>query len=92
MTIPFNTYGTLALVGGALYSAWLFWRKRVLLHRVVGNLLFALGGLLPAFGGILSRLGIPSALNVTLFFGAMIMFLGYLQANRPDSAPQASSA
>lgn len=28
-----NTYGTLMLVGGALYSAWIFWRKRVLLHR-----------------------------------------------------------
>ena len=26
-----NTYGTVALIGGALYSAWIFWRKRILL-------------------------------------------------------------
>src|SRR5689334_16770371 len=26
--LPFNLYGTLTLVGGALYSGFLFWRKR----------------------------------------------------------------
>ncbi len=33
-TMVLNLYGTLALVGGALYSAWLFWRKRVLKDRM----------------------------------------------------------
>ena len=30
LTPFFNFYGTITLVGGAAYSAWLFWRKRVL--------------------------------------------------------------
>ena len=38
-----NTYGTVALVGGALYSAWIFWRKRILPQRVVSNVLIAIG-------------------------------------------------
>ena len=28
MTPFFNTFGTIALVGGAIYSAWVFWRRR----------------------------------------------------------------
>ena len=35
----FNIYGTVALVGGALYSAYIFWRKRILPQRVLGNVL-----------------------------------------------------
>ena len=35
ITPIFNTFGTLALVGGAVYSAFIFWRKRILPHRVV---------------------------------------------------------
>ena len=49
LTPIFNLYGTVTLVGGALYSAWIFWRKRVLLHRTIGNILIAVGALLPAF-------------------------------------------
>ena len=42
----FNIYGLLTLVGGAIYSAYLFWRKRVLPNRVIGNILIAAGALL----------------------------------------------
>jgi len=45
-----NIYGTLALVGGAIYSAYIFWRKRVLFHRMIGNILIAAGALAPAMG------------------------------------------
>ncbi len=42
LTTPFfNIYGLLTLVGGAIYSAYLFWRKRVLPNRVLGNVLIA---------------------------------------------------
>ncbi|HEY9151614.1 MAG TPA: hypothetical protein VIN60_01920, partial [Anaerolineales bacterium] len=42
-TIIFGTVGLVLLVGGALYSAFLFWRKRVLPNRVIGNVLIAAG-------------------------------------------------
>jgi hypothetical protein len=83
LTPFFNVYGTLTLVGGAIWSAWIFGRKRVLLHRTLGNVLIAAGAILPAFGGALSRFGVPGALYVTEFFGAMLLFVGFLRATTP---------
>lgn len=83
LTPFFNLYGTLALVGGALYSAYIFWRKRVLLHRTIGNLLIAVGAISPAFGGTFSRMGIPNALYISEFLGAILMFIGFIRATTP---------
>lgn len=80
LTPLFNLYGTLTLVGGAAYSAWLFWRKRVLLHRTIGNILIAIGAMAPAFGGTFSRLGIPGALYLSELLGVILMFAGFLRA------------
>jgi hypothetical protein len=75
-----NAFGTFALAGGAVYSAWIFWRKRILPHRVVANILIAVGALLPAAGGI----HILSSSSLNLFFifelaGVIIMFIGFLR-------------
>jgi hypothetical protein len=96
LTPLFNVYGTFWLVGGAIYSAWLFWRKRVLLHRVVGNVLIAAGAMMPAIGGSLSRIGAPEYLYVSELLGAALMFAGFLRATRPvpvqNVASQTSTA
>ncbi|MCX7668716.1 MAG: hypothetical protein N2439_01410, partial [Anaerolineae bacterium] len=89
LTPFFNLYGTLLLVGGAIYSAWIFWRKRILLHRVIGNVLIAAGALLPAFGGSFSRLGIAGALYISEFLGAVLLFAGFLRATTPPGATAA---
>ncbi len=83
LTPFFNLYGTVTLVGGALYSAFIFWRKRVLLHRAIGNVLIAFGAILPAFGGTFSRFGIPGALYLSELLGAILLFLGFLRATTP---------
>jgi vacuolar-type H+-ATPase subunit I/STV1 len=83
LTPIFNLYGTVTLVGGALYSAWIFWRKRILLHRVLGNLMIAAGALLPAFGGAFSRFGVGGVLYVSELLGAILLFLGFLRATTP---------
>jgi len=83
LTPFFNLYGTITLVGGALYSAWIFWRKRVLLHRTIGNILIAVGALAPAFGGTFSRFGIPGALYIGELAGVILIFLGFLRATTP---------
>lgn len=90
LTPFFNLYGTLALVGGAGYSAWMFFRKRVLLHRTLGNVLIAAGALLPAFGGTFSRMGIPGALYISELLGAILMFIGFIRATTP--IPEAERA
>ncbi len=83
LTPIFNLYGTVTLVGGAAWSAWIFWRKRILLHRTIGNILIAVGATLPAFGGAFSRAGISSALYVGELLGAILMFIGFLRATTP---------
>ncbi len=80
LTILLNIYGTLGLVGGALYSAFLFWRKKVLAERMLGNLLIALGALMPASAGSLLNAGLIDWHSVSEFLGAVIMYLGFLQA------------
>jgi len=83
LTPLFNLYGTVTLVGGAIYSAWIFFRKRVLLHRTIGNILIAAGALAPAFGGSFSRMGVPAALYFGELFGAILIFAGFLRATTP---------
>jgi hypothetical protein len=79
-TISLNIYGTLTLVGGALYSAFLFWRKQVLLNRLLGNVLIAAGALAPALAGSLLKAGIMDVLYLSEFIGAVLMFAGFMLA------------
>ncbi len=91
LTPFFNTYGTVTLVGGALYSAWLFWRKRVLPNRMVGNILIATGAMAPAFGGVLNRFGLPG-LYIGEFVGVFLMYAGFLQASAVVAQPIRATA
>lgn len=83
LTPFFNLYGTVTLVGGATWSAWIFWRKRVLLHRAVGSILIAVGAMLPAFGGAFSRAGFGGVLYASELIGAVLICAGFLRATRP---------
>jgi hypothetical protein len=84
LTPIFNLYGTITLVGGAMYSAWLFWRKRILLNRTIGNILIAVGAIAPAFGGAFSRFGIPNVLYIGELLGTILMFIGFVRATTPQ--------
>jgi len=90
----FNIYGTVALVGGALYSGFLFWRKHVMPNRVLGNVFIALGGLSPALGGTLARVGVPEYLYVSELVGVIVIFIGFVLATRqrPADVPVAQAA
>ena len=79
-----NIWGTIALVGGAIWSARLFRRKQILRERVYGNWLIAAGGLLPALGGTLIRLGDPSFKYLAELLGAILIFAGFLLVTRPS--------
>ena len=91
LTTPFfNIYGLLTLVGGAIWSAYLFWRKRVLPNRVIGNVLIAAGALLIGSASTLTRLGYGQFLYLGELFSAILMFAGFRFAARPqpEEAPQ----
>ena len=80
LTILLNIYGTLALVGGALYSAYIFWRKHVLFNRMIGNILIAAGAFAPALGGSFIRIGLPDWMYVAELIGVILMYIGFRQA------------
>lgn len=85
LTTPFfNIYGLLTLVGGAIYSAYLFWRKRVMPNRVIGNVLIAAGALLIGFASTLTRLGYGEYLYIGELVSAILMYAGFRFAARPQ--------
>jgi hypothetical protein len=97
LTTPFfNVYGLVMLVGGALYSAFLFWRKRVLPNRVLGNVLIAAGALSIGFASSLTRLGYGQYLYIGELIAAIMMYGGFLMAAGPKAetvaAPEVSPA
>ena len=87
LTILLNIYGTLTLVGGAIYSAFLFWRKKVLANRMFGNILIAAGALAPASGGTFLKAGLTDLLYLSEFVGAILMFIGFMLATSGKSEP-----
>ena len=87
LTILLNMYGTLTLVGGAIYSAFLFWRKKILVNRMFGNILIAAGALSPAMGGTFLRAGLSDLLYLSELIGAVLMFIGFLMATSRSSEP-----
>lgn len=80
LTILLNIYGTITLVGGAIYSAFLFWRKKILANRMFGNVLIAAGALAPAMGGTLLKAGYADMLYLSEFIGAILMFIGFVMS------------
>ncbi len=93
LTTPFfNIYGLLTLVGGAIWSAYLFWRKRVLPNRVLGNVLIAAGALSIGLASTATRLGVGSYLYLGELIAAVLMFSGFLVAARPQPSEEAGPA
>jgi hypothetical protein len=80
LTILLNIYGTLTLVGGAIYSAIIFLRKHVLVNRMIGNILIAIGALAPAMAGSFVRLGLVDGLYLSELVGVVLMYIGFIQA------------
>lgn len=92
LTIILNIYGTVTLVGGALYSAWLFWRKKILLNRMLGNILIAAGALMPAMAGTFLQMGLVDLLYVSEFLGVVLMYAGFSLATTSSSVTEAKPA
>ena len=78
-----NTYAFIFLVGGAVWSAWHYWRGERADARVLGNLLIAVGAILPGIGGGFSRAGQTEVLYVAEFIGLILIYLGYRVMSPP---------
>ena len=82
LTPFFNVYGATTLVGGAVWSAYLFWRKRVLPNRVIGNILIALGAIIISIASILTRMGLSEWWYLGELLAATLLFAGFILASR----------
>lgn len=91
-----NLYAVVFLIGGAIWSAWRYWRRGDASSRVLGNVLIAIGAILPGIGGGFARAGVVEVLYVTEFVGLSLIWAGFrvISGDRVVSifAPQRSSA
>src|SRR5437762_1411694 len=71
---PFiNTYAVAFLVGGAIVSARRYARRTGARHRVVANVLIAVGAILPGIGGAFTRFGHTEVLYVGELVGLALI-------------------
>lgn len=75
-TIP----GSIALLGGALYSISLFMAKREYAYRMWANVLIALGTIVIAGAGSMARTGHTVGLYPAEMIGAALLLWGFLKA------------
>jgi hypothetical protein len=75
-----NIPGTLFLLGGAIYSIFLFAPKKQYRYRVWANVLIALGTLIIAAAGSMARAGQSVGLYPAEMLGAAFLLWGFLKA------------
>ena len=70
--------GSVVLIGGALWSAWVYFRRQQNGRRAVANVLIAAGVLVAAIGGTATFAGGSGLIEVTNLIGISLMFAGFL--------------
>jgi hypothetical protein len=97
LTPIINLYAVVFLVGGAILSAYRFWRSDAPGHgqRAIGNGLIAFGAILPAIGGTMAKMGYVEALYLGEFVGLLFIWTGFvvnIRAARPSVTERNSAA
>jgi hypothetical protein len=72
--------GSLVLIGGAVWSAWVFLRRRNQGRRALANVIIAIGVFIAAAGGTVAFTGASGVLELTNLVGVSVMFVGFLLA------------
>lgn len=70
--------GSVVLIGGALWSAWVFLRKRHEGRRALANVLIAAGVFVAAAGGTAAFTGASGIVEWSNFVGITLIFIGFL--------------
>ena len=72
--------GSVVLIGGALWSAWVFLRRHDQGRRALANVIIAVGVFIAAAGGTVAFTGASGILELTNLIGVSVMFVGFLLA------------
>jgi hypothetical protein len=78
LVIVMNISGAVFLFGGALWSAWTFFRQRAPVSRLISMALLALGAIFPSVLTGLQALGYSSGAALGEFLGATCLLFGLL--------------
>ena len=70
--------GSIVLVAGALWSAWIFLRRRHNGRRALANVIIAVGVLIVAAGGTATFTGASGVLELANLLGLAVIFAGFL--------------
>jgi len=70
--------GSIVLIGGALWSAWIFLRRRHNGRRALANVIIAVGVFIVAAGGTATFTGASGVLELANLVGLAVMFAGFL--------------
>ena len=70
--------GSIVLIGGALWSAWVFLQRRRNGRRALANVIIAVGVLIVAAGGTATFTGASGVLEAANLVGLSVMFAGFL--------------
>jgi hypothetical protein len=70
--------GSVVLIGGAIWSAWVFFRRRNQGRRALANAVIAIGVFIVAAGGTVAFTGASGILELTNLVGVSVMFVGFL--------------
>jgi hypothetical protein len=86
-----NLYAVIFLIGGAILSAIRYSHDAATRHRMIANVLIALGAILPGIGGSATRMGYTEVLYVTELIGLVLTWTGYRISVRPVLATPKSN-
>lgn len=81
LTPFFNIFGAGFLAFGAAQSAYVFWRKRIKLYRVVSNCFIFGGALAASAAGTIERFHLANgadAFSLATLLGVTLIFIGFL--------------
>ena len=94
LTPMFNIGGALALLSGAAFSGWQFWRRGASAERLISTGLIVLGAFFPSLTGSLNRFGITGVFYWGELLGVLLILAGFLASSevfsrrrRPAPAP-----
>ena len=76
--IVLNSFGALAVIGVALYSAYLVIRKQAPRRFAVANITIAIGTAIITEAGTAARLGSPNNFWIVMAAGWVVIFAGFL--------------
>ena len=91
LLVVLNVLGTVAFVGGALYSAWGYWRRQIQPEYLIGTLLIAAGGLVAAGAHSLGAIGWLELFRIGQLVAVILIFSGFLWTMRRPAARSATA-